>query len=343
MARTAASSRITTRTFHQLEKARRNRAAQEAPKQQARPTVAELNAAVNKSKELGNFVKELHKQFPPPPKDEEVIPHPEAVRLYLDKKCELVSRMGREAGYSAVQAIYTTKELEEVMPKKSKKVEQKEQQEKAKASKPASTREKKTEDTVIEFEVNKGGGKMETVTAECRKGSRIETMLRCLTTKKGLTKAEMLEKLVAAHPESKPKSLADYLAWAISAYVHKFPGYQVGRDDKGRYSTYFEERARVRILSPEAKAKVEERKAQKEAEKKQAEEEKEKARKNIENDPRRGGKAVKKKKTAAKKAEKKPKEEPAVEPDDQDAKTSDSGNDDGDIEGTGETAETTEE
>lgn len=129
---------------------------------------------------------------------------------------------------------------------------------------PTSTKEAKTE-------------QIETKHGTFRKGSVLHAIYRSFELKEGATKAEILERLVKEFPDRKAEDMES----TINTQINRMPkerGFDLGRDDKGRYGLHIEGRSTKRVLSPEAQAKLDERRAKKEErEKKAAEKKAEKA------------------------------------------------------------------
>lgn len=148
--------------------------------------------------------------------------------------------------------------------------------------------------------------KTESVTTkhgEFRAGSVLLHIYECLDSPKGMTKAEIVDYLAARHPD-RPR---EHLQSTVNTQLHRMPNereFELGRDDEGRYGINIDGKSKVRVLSPEAAAKAQERKEQaaaaKAAKEQEAAEKAAAVQKAIDEDPRRGGKAPAAKKTAKK-------------------------------------------
>ncbi len=97
---------------------------------------------------------------------------------------------------------------------------------------------------------------------EFREGSVLHAIYRSFDLKGGATKEEILERLLKEFPEKAD----DNMMSTIQTQIHRMPkekGFELGRDDKGRYGIHIKERSKVRVLSPEAQAALEARQAEK--------------------------------------------------------------------------------
>lgn len=180
-----------------------------------------------------------------------------------DFKKDLFKKLMSEKGFAGKYPVlamgvgnYATPEEYAIMPKEKKEESKTEQ----KAAKAQSKRE--TSDVELNaFESKADGTLGKPMTFTLRKGSVLHEIFNAWALKAGSTKAEIVERLVAAFPDRE----GDKMASTVSTQINRMPkenGFHLGRDDKGRYGIHIEGRSSARQLSPETVEKAEARAAE---------------------------------------------------------------------------------
>jgi hypothetical protein len=166
-----------------------------------------------------------------------LVPDPEAVRKFEDHKARITRRLWAEMFPREVRrAVITeiTQDEEAAMPKTVRKAKAKSEGSKK------SNIEKVVFEAPVRAEQGKDGGPQgpkKTLKMEFRKGSVLMGIAELFTREPGLTKKEIIAKAQAKFPDHDPKSIDMHVVWAITHLPQKYPGFWIGRDDEGRYST----------------------------------------------------------------------------------------------------------
>jgi hypothetical protein len=172
---------------------------------------------------------------------------PAATSAYVAEKHGIMKRVLNELKSPHADRLFAvplSSAEEAIMPKNDK--------EESKVSKSAPEKEKKTTDVEIT------GG------ATLRKGSVLHAIYRSWDLKEGATKEEILDRLVKEFPDRSRESMT-YTVNTQTAEMPKNKGFELGRDDDGRYGLHIKGRSTKRIVSPERAAKIAEKAKAKEA------------------------------------------------------------------------------
>lgn len=191
----------------------------------------------------GTVVPELLKKYGPSTIPEGADPKRYEVdrrflREYKQRKHSLLVAMGvtTKAGKNPVNITQQEKDTMSKTEKKSSK---------AKKAPKAEKKQPKTE-------------QVETKHGSFRKGSVLHAIYRSFELANGATKAEILARLQSEFPDR----TADEMMSTINTQLNRMPkerGFELGRDDKGRYGLSIKGRSTKRVLSPEAQAKLDAR------------------------------------------------------------------------------------
>lgn len=185
---------------------------------------------------------------------EALAPNPEALRGWEKVKRDVTLRLAAEAGVAhKLFIVEITQEEEAAMPKTVK--GRKAQSQSGKSSKQAA--EKVTFEAPVLAEHDKDWGpkgRRTTLKCEFRKGSVLMGIAELFTREPGLTKKEIVAAAQKKFADHDPRSIEMHVVWAITHLRQRYPGFNIGRDDEGRYSTLIVGRSTKRAASDKPKA-----------------------------------------------------------------------------------------
>lgn len=173
----------------------------------------------------------------------------QAVSLYNAEEARIYLQLLEAAGYKRRPNLFLregmTAETESKMPK---------------------TKKTKTPKTTLANPnaVKRATKDVETKHGTFRDGTVLLEIYRAFDLANGATPQEILERLAAKFPERNNAQGLKEMMVTIRTQINRMPKerkFKLGRDDKGRYGLHIEGHSNVRILSPEAQAKLEARQA----------------------------------------------------------------------------------